>query len=44
MNVIWCRYLWHAVPKVPDLEVHIKYVDEIPLTKSGKRRFVISDL
>ncbi len=30
--------------KAPDLEVHIKYVDHIPLTKSGKRRFVVSDL
>lgn len=30
--------------KAPDLEVHIKYVDHIPLTKSGKRRFVISNV
>lgn len=30
--------------KAPDLEVHIKYVDHIPLTKSGKRRFVISNI
>ena len=30
--------------KAPDLEVHIKYVDNIPLTKSGKMRFVISNV
>lgn len=39
------RTLLHKIAEeAPDLEVHIKYVDEIPLTKSGKRRFVISDL
>ena len=29
---------------LPDLQVNIIYVDHIPLTKSGKRRFIISTL
>lgn len=30
--------------KAPNLQVNIKYVHEIPLTKSGKRRFVVSSV
>ena len=29
---------------LPDLQMNIIYVDDIPLTKSGKRRFIISTL
>ena len=36
--------LYKIADEAPDLEVHIKYVNEIPLTKSGKRRFVISNI
>ncbi len=32
------------VEKLPDLQISIRYVDEIPLTRSGKKRFVTSDL
>ena len=30
--------------KLPDLQLDIVYVDHIPLTKSGKKRFIISNL
>jgi hypothetical protein len=30
--------------KAPDLHIEIEYVEDIPLTRSGKRRFVINEL